>query len=633
MIPFVLERLKYAWIKKYKEPGPIVLEYSGLGKCRFILLQTLKWLAIFFDLFYKTTKTFILINLELFRTNSVKELVQKLKLFLPTFILKSVNDIQGKLFWNNYRFACLTSRGSQIMLLKKILDRNADTEFGKKYGFKDIRTLEDFQTRLPVFEYEDLRPYMERHCRGEANVLIKEKPFLYATTSGTTGKPKYLPITKTTAKNGHTAVSRIWLYNYSMKAKNMFDGKILAIVSPAVEGYVEDGTPFGSTSGHMYKSIPQIIRRKYVIPSFVMGVEDYTAKYYAVLLLGLREKNITYLASANPSTIYLLCQKMNEWKESLIADIENGTVNESIKYTKDEKAELLKFHEADPDRALELKELFNTHKILRPSEIWPNLKTIGCWTGGNAGNFIKSMKSYFTDDTQIRDIGYLASELRGSIPIYPGDTSGILTIQENFFEFAEVDAWNNGIKDQFKMVHQLEVGKSYYLFMTNNSGLYRYNMNDIIKVTGYFLTTPMIVFLQKGKGVCNITGEKLYESQIMEAIEKTKEEMNLPLVFYFLYANVEQKCYEMIAEFSTEIGTANEEKMLLSIETKLKKINIEYKAKRDSLRLGAIVLRKIRSGSFNNYKAKKVKEGQREGQFKMVILSGDTKVRDELLSV
>jgi len=633
MIPFVLERLKYGWQKKYQEPGPILLEYSGLRKCRLVFLQTLKWLTIIFDLFYKSAKTFILITLDLFNTRSIKDFGQKIKLFIPTFILKSVNDIQGKLFWNNYRFDCLTSRGSQIKLLKKILDRNADTEFGKKYGFKDIKTFEDFQNKLPIFEYEDLRPYIERHCKGESNVLIKEKPFLYATTSGTTGKPKYLPITKTTAKNGHTAVSRIWLYNYSMNAKNMFSGRILAIVSPAVEGYVEDGTAFGSTSGHMYKSIPQIIRKKYVIPSFIMGVADYTAKYYAILLLGLRERNITYLSSANPSTIYLLCQKMNEWKDLLISDIEHGTISDSINLQKEEREELLQYHEADPDRANELRKLYDTYKILRPSEIWPNLRTIGCWTGGNAGNFIKSMKSYFTDDTQIRDIGYLASELRGSIPIYPGDTSGILTIQENFFEFAEVEAWNNGVKDQLKMVHQLEVGKSYYLFMTNNSGLYRYNMNDIIKVTGYFLTTPMIVFLQKGKGVCNITGEKLYESQIMEAVEKTKEEMNLPLVFYFLYANVEQKCYEMIAEFSKEIDAENEEKLLLSIETKLKKINIEYKAKRDSLRLGAIVLKKISSGSFNNYKARKVKEGQREGQFKMVILSSDTVVRNELLGV
>lgn len=566
-------------------------------------------------------------------TKNTIERNEKLKIFFPTLVLKLVNDVEGKILWDHFRFACLTSRDTQVEFLRKIIKNNASTQFGKDFNFNKIKTIEDFQKMIPIQEYEDLRPYVDQHCNGEHGILTAKKPLLYATTSGTTGTPKYIPITKTTAKKGHSRVNRIWCYNYSMNAENMFDGRILAISSPAVEGYVADGTAYGSTSGHMYKNIPKIIKNKYVLPSFIMEIEDYSAKYYTILLLSLNIRNITYLSTANPSTIYLLCQKMNEWKDDLLQDMRNGTVNDSIKLTTMERKEINKLLFPNPERAATISDLYNKYQIIRPMDIWPQLKTIGCWTGGNAGNFITSMKPYFSNNTNIRDLGYLASELRGSIPIFNGNNSGILTIQSNFFEFVEVEIWNSKENVKFKLANELEKNKAYYIFITNDSGLYRYNMNDIIRVTGFFLTTPMIIFLQKGKGVCNITGEKLYETQIMNAIEGIKHEMNISFVFYFFYANVDKKCYEMLCEFDGEIKPEKQEEILESVEQKLKAINMEYKAKRDSLRLNPIQLIILSSGSFNKYKDKKVKEGQREGQFKMVILSDDTKVKNELLGI
>ncbi|MCU0779237.1 MAG: GH3 auxin-responsive promoter family protein, partial [Akkermansiaceae bacterium] len=167
--------------------------------------------------------------------------------------------------------------GTQQRLLRSILERNKDTEYGRAFHFASLKSLEDYQGNVPIIDYEDIRERIDRMTRGESNILTAEKPVLFAQTSGTTGDPKYIPVTPTCQKGGGTTT---WLHFARTDHPEMFAGKIITIVSPAIEGYTPSGIPFGSTSGMVIRELPPIVQSVYAVPYEVYEVEDYDAKYY-----------------------------------------------------------------------------------------------------------------------------------------------------------------------------------------------------------------------------------------------------------------------------------------------------------------------------------------------------------------
>lgn len=122
---------------------------------------------------------------------------------------------------------------------------------------------------------------------------------------------------------------RTWLYRAQRDHPGMMRGKVLSLVSPAVEGHTETGIPFGSTSGHIYKNMPRLIRRSYAIPYEVFDIDDCDAKYYALMRLGLAA-DVTFLCTANPSSIVKLCAVADEQADRLLQDIADGTLRRDL---------------------------------------------------------------------------------------------------------------------------------------------------------------------------------------------------------------------------------------------------------------------------------------------------------------
>jgi hypothetical protein len=547
---------------------------------------------------------------------------------LNSMALKTGLGILGEIQMAKFELATKFCKETQMKLLKEIIEQNKDTKFGKKHNFNNIKTVEDFRKNIPVHTYDDLMPYIERHIQGEKNILFPGSPISYSTTSGTTGKPKYIPITKEVDKTSHQKMAKLFSYSLLKEKPKAFDKKILAIVSPAEEGRTPDGTVYGSTSGKMVKEMNPLIRKKYVLPYEVLTIEDYNAKYYCILLLGMLN-DVTLLSSANPSTLNLLALKGNEWKEELLSDIETGNLSSNLKLPEEIRAIVKSRIKANPGKAKKLRELIAQDKKnkLRPKHYWPDLHLILCWTGGNAHVFIAKMRKWYGENIAIRDIGYLASEIRGSVPLTCKATDGPLIITNNFFEFVNI----NEIDDEnprFLMAHELKVGGQYYVMFTNKAGLYRYNINDIVEVKNFKNNTPTIIFVQKGKGVTNITGEKLYEQQVMAAVDETEKELGLKTDFYMALADVNNAKYELYAEFSgmKHLSKNDLTRFLNSVEKKLQTINIEYAGKRKSLRLKPMGLKVLDKKSLDKFKSWRVSQGIREAQFKTVLLTSNKKM-------
>jgi sterol desaturase/sphingolipid hydroxylase (fatty acid hydroxylase superfamily) len=505
----------------------------------------------------------------------------------------------------------------QLQLLKQFLHQNKDTAFGKKYRFDQIDTYQQYIDTVPVHTYEDLRPFIEEQERTKQPVLSAEFPVMYNQTSGTTGLPKYIPILSTTLK--HTKRNQnIFSYIQYRTTREGFYGKLLGLVSPAIEGYLPSGSPYGSASGLIYKNMPKLAQSKYVLPYEVFEINDYSIKYYIIIRLALAEKNITYLGSANPSTFLRMLEIIKTHKGELLNDIRKGTVKYIDAIDTAIAAKVKNVLKPNQQRADELETILQQDDHITFAKLWPYLKILTTWTGGSCGIALSKVKTLLPEDTTIFELGYLSSETRGTITIDGNTNEGVLTFQNVFFEFVDKEKWENQTKD-FLTIDQLTRGNEYYIFVTTDSGLYRYHMNDIVKVTGFFEQTPTVQFVQKGKGVTNITGEKLYESQVLSAITEVEKQYGFSSVFYQVLANEEAHVYEVYLEAGSK-PTVDASALAFAIDKTLSTINLEYASKRAGERLKPLQLYFLTPGAFEKYKQNCLDKGQKEGQFKTVAL-------------
>lgn len=522
-------------------------------------------------------------------------------------------------------------REVQLQLLRKILKNNAATKYGKTHGFDKIDSVDKYRNQVPVNGYNDLEPYIEEHLKGSADVLVAGKPCYYATTSGSTGRPKFIPVTRAMEKEAHEGSARLWSYTLYKNESRAYSGNIIVIVSPAVEGYTEANVPYGSISGQYIKNLNENIRSKYTIPFELYEVKDYEARYYCMLLLGMADPETSMLSSTNPSTLSLLAEKGNHLRIALLEDIRLGRLNASCNVSENIRAMVDAKLTPNPARADYLKKCYESdpENMLRPIHYWQKLVVIACWTGGNSKVFLNRMKKWY-GDVQIKDLGYLASEIRGSVPLNINSSEGMLTIDENFFEFVKegTSPYHN---DNFLMVDQLAVGERYRLYFTNRGGLYRYDINDIVEVKGFVNGVPTIDFVQKGKGVTNITGEKIYEQQILGVVEKASRNQQLHVVYFQAQARVEESRYDLFCEFEgQDIEERRLRDFLNDVELLMKEANLEYRTKRDSQRLSPFQLHQLGPNSFERFRKWRVANGVREAQIKNIPLSDDISLIEPL---
>ena len=503
---------------------------------------------------------------------------------------------------------------TQRLLLRSILVRNRATEFGREHGFGAIRNYDQYRASVSIQNYESLRPLIEKQDQHQIAALTSEHPILFAQTSGTTGAPKYIPVLSRSISH-HRQCQELFAYVQFKANRSAYDGRMLAIVSPAVEGHLATGTPYGSTSGQLYKNMPGVMRAKYIVPPEVFSIEDYDLKYLLILRLAIVERNITYISTANPSTLLRLISMLQEHRLGLLHDVETGGFSRAGELA----AEV--FDAVQPRFACSRSRREEVRVILRKEQIaladlWPFIKLLSTWTGGSCGIALDTVRESLPATTHVAELGYLSSEFFGSITVDADLNIGVPSLGHNFFEFVARDLWEAD-EPEFLLIDQLKVGSEYYVLVTTQTGLYRYFMNDIVVVTGWFNKTPTLQFLQKGKGVTSITGEKLYESQVIKALKAAQKTVGIRIPFFIMVADAEIPGYRLLIEPAGELDPVE---FAEEVEQQLFKQNLEYEQKRLSGRLRPILITLLDSGAAEAYKAECLSRGQREAQFKVQVL-------------
>ena len=550
--------------------------------------------------------------------------VDKKELPLPSFkelIVNGLIKLQMKIIkykvWKPMIHAAKTPMKTQNHFLRDVIRKNANTRFGRKHRFNEINSYKKYSQLVPIQTYESLRMYIDEQDITNEKVITKDQPFMYAVTSGTTGASKYIPVLEETIKHNRKH-QKLFTYIQYRDNPGTFSGKMLGIVSPAIEGYTNAGTPYGSISGVLYKDMPAIMRSKYVLPFEVFSIEDYELKYKLILRVALAYKDITYLVSANPSTFLKLHSLINKYFDEFVDDIEQGAFRDYYELSEEVQKSIKPKLKCNKQRSKELRELYVRKREIIFADIWPMLQTVVTWTGGSCGIALDAVRQKLPKCTQVIELGYMATEVRGTITMNAGQNIGMPTIQDNFFEFVEREDWENDKKD-FLTIDQLSHNKEYYLFITTSSGLYRYFINDIVKVTGKIENTPTLQFIQKGKGVTNITGEKLHENQVIEAVKCAEHALSFTSAFFIMLADKTSSKYELFLEITGEFSPSLEMTRNY-IDSKLCELNIEYANKTASGRLQTLILKYIKDGTRERFKKKCLENGQKESQFKFLTL-------------
>ena len=530
------------------------------------------------------------------------------------------------------RFWSRKPRHAAEKTLRDILTISRDTVYGKEHHFDVILSATSsaalfrlYRHFVPENDFEALRPYVERHKNGEENVLFPGKPDMYATTSGTTSQPKWVPMTHKYLKDVYGKMSHIWTWNFVKHRSRIFGGHIFPIVGKEIEGYAPDGTIFGSVSGVLVRDIPTIIKKHYTAPADVMSIGDYGARNYALMRLALQHRDVTLWATANPSTILELLRCVDENIEEMIVDIERGTLSEKFEIEPDIRKSLAPYMRPMPQRAEELRQLRSKSADgkIKPKDWWPWLQYLSTWKCGNTKIYMeKYMDAFDWDRTFYQELGYIATECRFGFSLDDSNES-VLFPQFHYYEFVEESEIQSPRK-HFLQIDELEVGKRYCAYVTTYTGLFRYNMNDLIEVGGHYKNTPTVHMISKVNGIVSLTGEKLYEPQFIEAVHDAEKETGILTKFFVGFADVDESKYHFYFEFQSEdISQESAKTFGMVVDKYLQQINIEYESKRQSFRLHDPEVHILLSNAYSRFKSACLQDGFRDGQFKFNLLMQD----------
>jgi hypothetical protein len=481
-------------------------------------------------------------------------------------------------WWTNRQILAWSRRPieTQQKVFAELISKAANTSFGKDHDFLRIRTHEDFVKRVSIRDYEELKPYFERTAAGEENVLWPGKPLYLAKTSGTTSGAKYIPITRHSIPN-HLNGAKNALLSYIHETGNsqFLDGKLIFLSgSPELEK--KNGIHVGRLSGISNHFVPSYLRTNQM-PSYETNcIEDWETKVDAVVDETLKERMT--LISGIPSWVQMYFDKIQERTGKPVKDVfpdfslfVYGGVN------------------FEPYRA---KMEASIGKTIDSIELFP------------------ASEGFFAyQDTQTE---------KGMLLLL---NAGI------FYEFVPADEIHNENPTRLT-IGEVELGKNYALIVSNNAGLWGYNIGDMVQ---FVSKDPYRVIVSgRVKHFTSAFGEHVIAKEVEASLNKALAENGGEVIDFHVAPQVNPTkglpYHEWFISFSKR--PENMEQFAATIDKELQEQNIYYKDLITGNILRPTVITEVAEDAFINYARSQGKLG---GQFKLPRLANDRKVADQLI--
>lgn len=497
----------------------------------------------------------------------------------------------------------------QESILARYLADNADTAFGKEHDFKSVGTSSDYRRAVPITTYEDYQAYIG--SKAEDCGLTAEKILLLEPTSGTTAGTRYIPYTKSLKAEFRRAVNT-WLYDLYSHYRGLLRGKSYWAISPVTRTAVPEETdiPIGFDDDSEYLgSIGKIIQSVFAVPEDIRLEQSLANFRYLTSYHLLRAGDLALISVWNPTFLQLILEFMLDNLPALIRDINDGVVRVPDGQSGHEPRQ-----KPGVGRAREIENWYRLKGERGDfSGLWPSLELISCWDEAESRPYAQTLAAGFPG-INFQGKGLLATEGIVSFPLV--ESGGpVPAYLSHFLEFLPDDHHETvGIAD-------LEQGIDYTVILTTGGGLYRYNLNDRVRVRGYYRSLPILEFTGRDT-VSDLVGEKVEERHLSEIISRSLSRHGISTVFrmcapertaagayYVLY--VQAPVTAALAKLREDT-----EKGLLE--------NYHYRYARDIGQLGPLALYTISSGGRQAYVDRCLAHGMREGDIKPVLLSRRT---------
>ena len=469
----------------------------------------------------------------------------------------------------------LTAVADQELVLKQLLKTGRNTEFGKEHGLKDAGTYEQFQNAIPIRDYEQMKPWVDRIISGKHNVLWKGLPLYFAKTSGTTSGVKYIPITKDSVGN-HFGSARNAAFCYAAETGNtrFLDGKLIFLSgSPELERV--GGIPTGRLSGISNHLIPRYLRSNQ-LPSYETNcIEDWETKLQKIVDETISQ-NMTMISGIPP------------WMQMYFDEL----IHRSGK---------------------------------KVGDLFPNFNLM--IQGGV--NFEPYKARLFDSIGRKVDMVEVYPASEGFFAFQDSQSAEGLLLNTNdgiFFEFIPATEIFHENPTRLSL-RDVKVGENYAIIINSNAGLWGYNIGDTVRFVS--LNPYRLVVTGRIKHFISAFGEHVIGEEVDASMHKAAAELNLRITEFTVAPFVQdgdgKSYHEWLVEF--EELPHDLEPLRNRIDENLRENNINYDDLIKGNILQPLVITPIRKNGFIDYMKSIGKLG---GQNKVPRLSNDRNLANAL---
>lgn len=468
-------------------------------------------------------------------------------------------------------------------LLKHLLQSTKHTEWGRRYGYRDIRSPEQYARRVPVTDYETLKPYIERMMHGEKDVLWSGQVRWFSKSSGTTSdRSKFIPITAQNLKKCH--IRGTWdtmaLFYHNRPDARQFECKSMIMGGSLTPFSPYPKTTYGDVSAIMIQHMP-VVGRPFFTPDLKTALmDDWEQKLEKLARAGANEPDIVMIGGVPTWTVVLF------------------------------------------RRILEITGKSNM------LEVWPDFQ--GYIHGGVSFTpYRKQFEAFFpSSEVSYQEI-YNASEGYFAVQDeFSRDDMLLLLNNGVYYEFLPMDEWHKPVPKAIPL-HEVQTGQSYALVISTNAGLWRYTPGDTVSFTS---TDPYrIKITGRTKQFVNAFGEEVMventDQALAMACQKTGAIVSEYTVAPIYFEGKGKGGHEWLVEFEQQ--PSNEREFAVLLDEALQSVNSDYEAKRaKSIALKPLRLHKLPKGTFYDWMRARGKFG---GQHKVPRLANHRQYVDEIL--
>lgn len=533
----------------------------------------------------------------------------------------------GNIVFTGFEHFTSVPMETQEKTLQKILKENADCELGKKFGFETIHNLREYQDKVPLQTFDDYAPLVDRMVEGnEKNIITSSKVVRYCSSSGSVGKPKLQPKTARDVWNmqcmGFAATPACASRWFKARGYKKLPKQVGPLVLTLNGTTLPNGMPCSGAGAVPFSYLKPLLKYFTTTPIDILYPEDeeHTDTYYFQLLFCLTNRNVTYLGSMVCTLLTNMFEYMEEHWEMICDDIEKGTLDPSVRCPESLRKKY-GHRKPNPQRAAELRYEFRQGfetEVPIARRIWPKLTWGYGMIGSTLAVYHEKLKRY-VGDLPMHNMGYAASEGFMAMAIELNATDYVILPRSLIYEFLPLDA-PEGTRPL--LMNEVEVGKDYELIITNFSGLYRYRIMDVVRVTGMHNETPKVEFLYRTNMGLNLANEKTTTQMLDWVAQKLEEKFGIRFRGHSFYSDAEPNIprYIMLVDTDSDVPVTQKAAFEEAIDELFKEANEKYEKYRRWNMIDKPVVLQLEKGTYDDYKALLLSQGRVLNQVKPVVV-------------